>query len=50
VLGILSRNEFWKWRDVPGQGATKAMIPNMMYLGRKILILKPEVKANCKAN
>ena len=40
--------DFRKWRDVPGQGETKALIPNMMYLGRKTQILKPEFKAKSK--
>jgi len=46
----LSGNEFWKWRIIPGQGETKGLVPNMMYLGRKTLILKLEFKANYKAN
>jgi len=45
----LNENDSGKWRDIPGQGGTKALIPNMMNLVRKTLTLKPKFKAKSKA-
>jgi len=45
----LNENDSRKWRDVPGQGEAKALISNMMYLGRKTQTLKPKFKAKNKA-
>jgi len=38
-------NDSEKWRDIPGEGETKALIPNMMYLGRESQTFKPEFKS-----
>ena len=41
-------NDSEKWRDIPGEGETKALIPNMMCLARKTLALKPKFKLKAK--